>query len=160
MMLLAGRHIYGKSHVDFIVETFLDLPVPLLSSLGAFVHLNLRIQTNTYGSRRSKSALLFISFIYFETRKFFGHWKSQRFIRQDQTIQDSCNSYFPSTSPSEFHGKGVIRIDPLMEGRKIGKVASIRTLVFSAYPFTRLYFLRRNNTCLYIHKLYEFLSRT
>jgi hypothetical protein len=26
MMLLAGRHIYGKSHVDLIVETFLDLP--------------------------------------------------------------------------------------------------------------------------------------
>jgi hypothetical protein len=25
-MLLAGRHIYGKSHVDLIVETFLDLP--------------------------------------------------------------------------------------------------------------------------------------
>jgi hypothetical protein len=27
MILLAGRHIYGKSHVDLIVETFPDLPV-------------------------------------------------------------------------------------------------------------------------------------
>jgi hypothetical protein len=70
------------------------------------------------------------------------------------------NSYFPSTSPTGFHGKGVIRIDPLMEWSKIGPEASIRTLVFSAYPFTRLYFSRRNNTTLYIHKLYEFLSRT
>jgi hypothetical protein len=26
MILLAGRHIYGKSHVDLIVETFPDLP--------------------------------------------------------------------------------------------------------------------------------------
>jgi hypothetical protein len=33
MMLLAGRHIYGKSHVDLIVETFLDLPVEVYYGL-------------------------------------------------------------------------------------------------------------------------------
>jgi hypothetical protein len=31
MLLLAGRHIYGKSHIDLIVETFLDLPVRFVS---------------------------------------------------------------------------------------------------------------------------------
>jgi hypothetical protein len=25
-MLFASRHIYGKSHIDMIVETFLDIP--------------------------------------------------------------------------------------------------------------------------------------
>jgi hypothetical protein len=28
-MLLASRHIYGKSHIDMIVETFLDIPESL-----------------------------------------------------------------------------------------------------------------------------------
>jgi hypothetical protein len=41
MMLLAGRHIYGKSHVDLIVETFLDLPVILrISYVVIFVEIS------------------------------------------------------------------------------------------------------------------------
>jgi hypothetical protein len=31
-MLFASRHIYGKSHIDMIVETFLDIPEADVSS--------------------------------------------------------------------------------------------------------------------------------